>query len=56
MATPNEDLDTKARTQLAKEWLQEHGNESIATAARIFKLNRTSLSYSIRKANNRAGS
>jgi hypothetical protein len=56
MATPNEDLDTKARTQLAKEWLQEHENESIATAARIFKLNRTSLSYSIRKANNRPGS
>ena len=37
MATPNEDLDTKARIQLAKEWLQEHKNESIATAARIFK-------------------
>jgi hypothetical protein len=56
MATPNEDSDTKARTQLAKEWLQEHENESIATAARIFNLNRTSLSYSIRKANNRPGS
>ena len=53
MATPNEDLDTKARIQLAKEWLQEHENESIATAARIHKLNRTTLSYSIRKANNR---
>ena len=53
MATLNEDLDTKARTQLAKEWLQEHENESIATAARIFKLNRTTLSYSIRKAKNR---
>ena len=56
MATLNEDSDTKARTQLAKEWLQEHENESIATAARIFKLNRTSLSYSIRKANNRPSS
>jgi hypothetical protein len=53
MATPNEDLDTKARIQLAKEWLQEHENESITTAARIFKLNRTTLSYSIRKAKNR---
>jgi hypothetical protein len=53
MATLNEDLDTKARIQLAKEWLQEHENESIATAARIFKLNRTTLSYSIRKAKNR---
>ena len=53
MATLNEELDTKARIQLAKEWLQEHKNESIATAARIFKLNRTTLSYSIRKAKNR---
>ena len=53
MATLNEELDTKARIQLAKEWLQEHENESIVTAACIFKLNRTTLSYSIRKAKNR---
>ena len=55
MATPNEALDTKTRIRLAKEWLQEHETESITTAARIFKLNRTSLSYSIQKAKNRPG-
>ena len=47
MATPNEDLDTKARIQLAKEWLKEAGNndEMLVTATRIFKVTRTSLSY-----------
>jgi hypothetical protein len=55
MATPNEALDTKTRIQLAKEWFQQHQNgtkpESITTAARIFKINRSSLIYSIEKAN-----
>ena len=52
MSIPNEALDTHTRIQLAKEWLQEHNTESITTAARIFKINRTSLSYSIQKAKN----
>jgi hypothetical protein len=52
MATPNEALDIKTRIQQAKEWLQQHENETITTAARIFKINRSSLSYSIQKANN----
>jgi hypothetical protein len=56
MATPNEALDTKTRIRLAKEWLQERENEteSMTTAARIFHINRTSLLYSIEKANNRS--
>ena len=45
MATLNEELDTKARIQLAKEWLQEHENETetLTTTARVFDINRTSL-------------
>ena len=56
MATPNEALDTKTRIRLAKEWLQERENktESMTTAERIFHINRTSLLYSIEKANNRS--
>ena len=54
MATPNEALDTKTRIRLAKEWLQEHENETetLTTTARVFDINRTSLLYSIEKANN----
>ena len=47
MTTPNECTDTQTRIQQAKAFLQEHEDESIATAARIFKVSRTSLSSSI---------
>jgi hypothetical protein len=57
MATPNEALDTKTRTRLGKEWLQECDNENetetITTASRIFDVARTTLTYSIQKANSR---
>jgi hypothetical protein len=55
MSTQNETFDTKTRIQQAKAWIQEpeNRNETITTAIRIFKINRTSLGYSIRKANNR---
>jgi hypothetical protein len=55
MATPNDTLDVHTRIQLAKEWLKEAGNndEMLVTAARIFKVTRTSLSYSGYQATNR---
>ena len=49
MATPNECTDLQTRIQQAKAFLQEHEDESIATAARIFKVSRTSLSSSIHR-------
>jgi hypothetical protein len=48
MSNDNKDLPT--RLQEAIEWLQEHQEESITTASRIFQLNRTTLAYSIQKA------
>ena len=47
MTTPNECTDTQTRIQQAKAFLQEHKDKSIVTAARIFKVSRTSLSSSI---------
>ena len=52
MATPNETSDLQTRIQQAKAWLQERDNEeaeAITTAARIFKLSRTTLSSSIHR-------
>jgi hypothetical protein len=49
MATPNEASDLKTRLQQAKEFLQEHDNEAIVTAAKIFKIPRTNLGSSIHK-------
>ena len=51
MATPNDALDHSARIREAITWLQEQQDETITTAARIFQLNRTTLSYSIQRAN-----
>ena len=34
----NEASDIKTRIQQAKRWLQQHDNETITTAARIFKV------------------
>ena len=51
MVTPNEALDHNTRIREAITWPQEHENEIIATAARIFQLNQTTLSYSIHRAN-----
>jgi hypothetical protein len=53
MATPDDSSDLKSRIQQAKDWLQEHDNETITTAARIFKKPRTTLSSSIQAASNR---
>jgi hypothetical protein len=50
MDTPNATLYRKTRIQQAKDWLQEHDNETITTASRIFKVSRTTLSSSIQKA------
>jgi hypothetical protein len=50
MTTQNEASDLKARIQQATQWLQEHEDETIITAARIFQLNRLTLDYSIHKA------
>jgi uncharacterized protein YerC len=49
MATPNEINDLQTRIQEAKTWLQEHNEESITTASRIFKLSRTTLLSSIQR-------
>jgi hypothetical protein len=50
MATLNETSDLQTRIQQAKAWLQERDNEeAITTAARIFKLSRTTLSSSIHR-------
>jgi hypothetical protein len=49
MATPNEEATLKARIQQAKTFLQEHDNETITTAARIFKIPRTTLTSSIHR-------
>jgi hypothetical protein len=46
----NLNKDMHARLQEAREWLQEHQEESITTASRIFQLNRTTLAYAIQKA------
>jgi hypothetical protein len=56
MATPNDALDVHTRIQLAKDWLQEHDNkdEKLVTAARIFNVIPSSLSYSVNYATNRA--
>lgn len=51
MDTPNDALDHNARIREAITWLQEHQDETITTAARIFQLNRTTLSYWIQRAN-----
>jgi hypothetical protein len=47
MATPNELTDKHTRIQQAKEWLRTNPKETLATAARIFKVNPTSLRRSI---------
>jgi hypothetical protein len=49
MATPNDASDLQTRIQQAREWLQENDTESITTASRIFKLNRSTLSSSIHR-------
>jgi hypothetical protein len=49
MATPNEEASLKTRIQLAKTFLQEHNNESISTAAKIYNLTRTTLTSSIHR-------
>jgi hypothetical protein len=48
MATPNETNDLHTRVQLAKLWLRENPSETISAAARIFKVNRTTISMSIK--------
>jgi hypothetical protein len=55
MVTPNEAFNIKTRIQQAKEWLQQPENETktLTTAARVFNINRTTLLYSIKNANNR---
>jgi hypothetical protein len=47
MTTPNALDDQKTRIQHAKTFLTDHPEETIATASRIFKLSRTTLSSSI---------
>lgn len=47
MATPNDLADLYIRIQQAKDWLKEHDNKTITTAAKIFKLSRSTLSTSI---------
>ena len=54
MAIRNESFDTQTRIQRVREWLQQAENETetLTIAARVFYINRTSLLYSIEKANN----
>src|SRR3981189_3783942 len=47
MTTPNALLDQKTRIQHAKAFLIDNPQETIATASRIFRLSRTTLSSSI---------
>lgn len=47
--TPNDTDPLKTRIQKAKDWLIENPTENIATAARIFKINRKTLSNSINR-------
>jgi hypothetical protein len=54
MDTPNNTFSSRVRIQQAKDWLKENPKEKIVTAARIFKIPRTTLSFSIHHANNRS--
>jgi hypothetical protein len=49
MATPNEEASLQTRIQQAKTFLQEHDIETVTTAARIFKIPRSTLSSSIQR-------
>jgi hypothetical protein len=55
MATPNEEASLKTRIDQAKTFLQEHDTETITTAARIYKVPRSTLASSIKRPSVRHG-
>jgi hypothetical protein len=54
METPNALMSPRTRLQSAKAWLQEHPDESIITASRIFNVYRKTLESLIRRRQKKA--
>jgi|HubBroStandDraft_2_1064218.scaffolds.fasta_scaffold35818_2 hypothetical protein len=51
---PNTPMSPRILLQSAKTWLQEHSDESMTTASRIFNIHRKTLESSIRRQQKKA--